>query len=50
MGFLAQEASTREYRLDAVHLGICLFHYGVLSISGDAEAGESESSNLGCLG
>ncbi|GAB4816873.1 hypothetical protein N2152v2_003919 [Parachlorella kessleri] len=37
--FLAQEASTRDYRLDAVHLGICLLHYGVLGASGEQDAG-----------
>ncbi len=56
VAFLAQEASTRDYRLDAVHLGICLLHYGVLGISGDSDAGGWAGKKLvcgtwlGCLG
>lgn len=37
MGFLAREAATKDYRLDAVHLAICLHAYGVLEpAAGDA--------------
>lgn len=50
VAFLAQEASTREYRLDAVHLGICLHHAGVLGISGDADAGAHARGRAGGTG
>jgi len=30
VGFLDREAATKDYRLDAVHLAICLHAYGVL--------------------
>lgn len=43
MSYLAQDSATRDYRLDAVHLGICLQHYGVLGISGDTDAGVGQS-------
>ena len=43
VAFLAQEASTRDYRLDAVHLGILLLHYGVLGASSEQDAGGCES-------
>lgn len=37
VGFLAREAATKDYRLDAVHLAICLHAYGVLEpAAGDA--------------
>ncbi|KAL4437959.1 hypothetical protein ABPG77_004180 [Micractinium sp. CCAP 211/92] len=40
VAFLAREAATRDYRLDAVHLAICLQYYGVLDTSAaDAGAG-----------
>ena len=39
MAFLAREAATKDYRLDGVHLAICLHHYGVLDTSA-ADAGE----------
>lgn len=38
VAFLAREAATSDYRLDAVHLAICLHHYGVLDTSA-ADAG-----------
>lgn len=40
VAFLAREAATKEYRLDAVHLAICLQQYQVLDTSAaDAGAG-----------
>lgn len=37
VAFLAREAATRDYRLDAVHLAICLHHYRVLdTLAADA--------------
>eukprot|EP00887_Chlorella_sp_A99_P000841 scaffold5.g841.t1 len=38
VSFLAKEAATRDYRLDAVHLGICLHHYGLLGGAGGGGA------------
>ena len=43
VAFLAREAATRDYRLDAVHLAICLHHYGVL----DASPGDAGSAGRG---
>jgi hypothetical protein len=40
VAFLAREAATKDYRLDGVHLAICLHHYGVLDTSA-ADAGEA---------
>ena len=39
VAFLSREAATKDYRLDGVHLAICLQHYGVLDTSA-ADAGE----------
>lgn len=45
VAFLARDPSTRDYRIDAVHVGICLWHAGVIGASkpssltaGDADA------------
>lgn len=45
MAFLAKEAATRDYRLDAAHLAICLHHYRVL----DTSAADAGASVLACL-
>lgn len=37
--FLAQDASARDYRLDAVHLGACLWHARVLDGGPSADGG-----------
>lgn len=51
MSFLAKEAATRDFRLDAVHLAICLDHYGCLEpgAGGGTDAGAPGSGGGGPL-
>ncbi|KAL4859943.1 Nuclear pore complex protein NUP93A [Chlorella vulgaris] len=50
VGFLSREAATKDYRLDAVHLAICLQHASVLDPSpADGGGGGGRALDVGSL-
>ncbi|KAK9915316.1 hypothetical protein WJX75_007541 [Coccomyxa subellipsoidea] len=49
VAFLAQDASARDYRVDAPHLAIALTHHQLLDAGGDGDAGRAKGLDIAAL-